>query len=160
MEATPKPIDTRKISEARNVLVDELPVVLRAFIDTVRAEGTSQAYDRLASFALKAVPDLQVNAKPDQYANLPTIHFTIGPGLAMTTTVAAAPVPAPDADITDVEPKSQAPAALMSPIPAEVRQAAQEWLDSLPDDPLDLLEVPETLAALTAAAGAMAMPDD
>lgn len=145
----PTPKDS--IDAARQAIVDDLPEMARKYADIALAEGTSQAFQRYFDTAAKIIPDLAANEKKDQYANLPMIHFTIGPGLQVTTTVEQ---PQVTADVTDVEPK------VASPFGA----SASKEFDTLPEDVLDLLPVSaeetQVRETLEAAAGAMAMPDD
>jgi hypothetical protein len=137
------------IERARERLLEQLPALVDEYIDTARAEGTTQAFDRLMGFALKAVDGLQVDPKAGQYANLPVIHVSFGPGMQLT-----------------VEPGQAPPAPL--PLVEEVTDATPPAV--LPDDPLDLLPAPEptptelaereVLEALAAAGSAMVMEPD
>lgn len=143
--------DKSNIDLARERLLSELPDLVEQYIDTARTEGTTQAYDRLMGFALKAIEGLQVNAKPDPYANMPVIHVSFGSNMQMVTTVEAAPEETPVPvlpNIVDAVAKLPAPAAQEAP------------LQALPDDPLELLDAPppasaEEQAVLDALAGSL-----
>jgi hypothetical protein len=143
-----------KIAQFRQEFLNELPALAREYIDTARAESTTQAFEKVMNTAVKVIEGLQVAEKADKYANLPVINFTIGAGVQVTTIEAAAQVPAvPNPDVTDVEPKPVSP----------FKDSGHDW--SLPDNPTDLLPSPDepgaaaTLAALDLASGAMALPD-
>lgn len=153
-----------KLDEFRKEFLDELPNLAREMIDTARAEGTTAAYEKVMNTAMKVVEGVQVDVKKDQYANLPVIHVSFGPGMQMATTITpAAPVVELAGDeVVDVEPRQPA-----SPFRTSASQAFGT-APALPDDPLDLLAEPTAdpvrtqdedavLEALTMAGSALAL---
>lgn len=155
MDALTSPAKVR-IDAFRQEFLEELPALAREYIDTARSEATTAAFEKVMNTALKVIEGLQVQEKKDQYANLPVIHVSFGPGMQMATLVEAAPSPgsdplpgAPSADIED--------AVVKSPF----QTSASSEFGTLPPDPLALLDdtpgAQETLAVLNLAASAMAL---
>lgn len=152
-----------KLDAFRKEFLDELPSLAREMIDTARAEGTTQAYEKVMNTAMKVVEGVQVDVKKDQYANLPVIHVSFGPGMQMATTITTPAPEIPTADVVDVQAKETVFSPFRTSASAEFGTAPAQ----LPDDPLDLLADPATAAstqdedavleALTLAGSAMAL---
>lgn len=145
--ADDKRVIQEAIDSARIEAAEEFVIARQRFYDAAEAENSTQGWQRYFSWLNDFLPGAKVVDKKDQYGNMPTINVVIGAGI--TSTVQPTPM------VEIVEPEK-----INSPFGASAAATWQDPLELLPEaSPVDHA-AGETLAALEACAGAMALPDD